>query len=356
MELIRLLNKENEIGIFVPKKPFKKLEGKWHSDESLSKAKIYSYSAIRVPFSKFEWPIPITPMFFINLFRVFWNYKIVHMWTYFYINSFFTLLTSLFFPKRKVIMSCDTFPGYSFKSGRVIDSLFFIYTKLFGWMLFGIPKKIHLYGKSMIEYAKKAGVKEKKIVVVPTGVDIEKFSGAGALDRSELGVSNEDFVIVYAGLLVPRKGIDIMLKVVKRLEEGDVKLLLVGDGPKKKEYIDLAEKLEIRDKVKFLGWRKDIPNILKSADLLFLPSRGEGLPGIVMEAMAAGLPIVASDIPCVPDLVEDGKDGFLCRMNDIECFAEKIKNVNKEMGDKGAEKIKEFSWDKLIEDYKRLYV
>ncbi len=352
-ELISRLGDENEIGLFAPKKLFRGVDDKWHSD--FSKAKIYSYSAVSLP-GNFEWPIPVTPMFFINLFRVFWKYDVIHMWTYFYINSIFAVFLKLFFPGKKLIMSCDTFPGYSFSSGKLIDNMFYLYSKIFGWFVFSVPDKIHLYGKSMIEYARKAGVKEKKIVVIPTGINLEKFRHGKDIRRS-LGLNENDLVVVYAGLIVPRKGIDIMLKAVRKL---DVKLLLVGDGPKKQEYVNMAERYSM-DNVKFLGWRKDIPDLLKSADLLLLPSRGEGLPGIVMEAMASRLAVASSDAGCTADLIEDGENGFLCDVDDAECFAEKISilaeddDLCRKLGEKGYAKIKEFSWDKLISKYAGMY-
>lgn len=359
-ELIGKLGKEREIGLFAPKKPFKKIDTSWHNYKLIKNSKIYTYSAVNLPFINFEWPIPITPMFFINLFRVFWNYRVIHMWTYFYINSFFTLLLSLFFPKRKVIMTCDTFPGYSFSSGKFVDSLFFIYTNLFGWFIFSVPNKIQIYGNSMIEYAKKVGVKGKKIIVLPTGIDLKKFE-KGKNIRKELGIGDKEFVLVYAGLIIPRKGIDIMLGVVKRLNDKNVRLLLIGEGPKKKKYIQMAKRLGIIEQVKFFGWRKDIPSVLKSSDTLILPSRGEGLPGIVMEAMACGLPVVTSDIPCISDLVEDGKTGFLCKINDVDCFAKRILELKQNskkrdlIGNFGKSKIKKFEWGLLLDQYNTIY-
>ncbi|MBD3249391.1 glycosyltransferase [Candidatus Woesearchaeota archaeon] len=355
-ELIDRLGDKDEIGLFVPKKLFKKVDDKWHNDSALRKAKIYPYSALSLP-GNFEWPIPITPMFFINLFRVFLRYDVLHMWAYFYINSVFAVLAKLFFPGKRLIMSCDTFPGYSFSSGKLIDSLFFLYSKIFGWFVFSVPDKVHLYGKSMINYARKAGVKKKKIIVIPTGINLDKFKQAKDI-RESLGISEDEFVIIYAGLMVPRKGIDVMLKAVRKM---DVKLVLAGDGPKKKEYVDMAQRLKL-DNVIFLGWRKDIPSLLKSADMLLLPSRGEGLPGIVMEAMASGLAVAASDVGCISDLIKDGENGFLCPVDDVDCFVRKIKKMagDKEMcaelGKKGYEKIKEFSWEKLISEYKGMYV
>jgi glycosyltransferase EpsD len=256
-------------------------------------------------------------------------------------------------------MTCDTFPAYSFSSGKFTDALFKIYTFLFGWFIFSIPKKIQIYGNSMVKFAIKAGVKKKKIVILPTGINLKKFQSWKNI-RKELGISDKEFVLVYAGLIVPRKGIDIMLRTFKKLNNENVKLLLVGDGPNKKKYISMAYKLGIQNKVKFLGWRKDIPSILRSSDALFLPSRGEGLPGIVMEAMASGLPVVASNIPCIPDLVEDGKNGVLCKKDDVDYFAYGINNMISDkslvkMAEASKLKIKNFGWDLLLPKYRKLY-
>lgn len=359
-DLIGLLGEENEIGIFIPKKLFKRVDSSWHSNASLNKAKIYSYSAINIPFINFEWPIPITPMFIINLFKIFFRYKIIHMWTYFYINSMFTLLFRLFSRKTKLIMTCDTFPAYSFKSGFFVDSLFIAYTTVLGQVIFSVPDKVQIYGRSMLSFAKSVGIKEEKITILPTGIDLKKFYKLKNI-RKELGYQEEDFILVYAGLIVPRKGIDIMLKTVERIKNQRVKLLLVGEGPKKKEYIKLVKKLKIEKQVNFLGWRKDIPSILNSADVLFLPSRGEGLPGIVMEAMACKKAIIASDIPCLPDLVKEGKCGFLCNLNDINQFTEVINKLvldnqlSKRYGKHAFKQIKEFNWNNLIKEYKQMY-
>lgn len=361
-ELVSQLGNNNKVGIFVPKRPFKRVDKSWHSSAYLRKAHIYSYSAINLPFSKSEWPIPITLAFFTNLFKIFKNYDVVHMWTFFYINSIAVLLFKLFSRKTKLIMACDTFPGYSFKSGPLTDLLFKAYVIALGWLLFSIPNKIQVYSKSMLPFAKKAGIKREKMAIASTGINIEKFSKTkkGRI-RKELGIKEKDILVVYAGLIVPRKGIDTMIKSIARIKNKNVILLLIGEGPEKKRYIKIASKLGIKDRVIFKGWRKDIPQILKGSDILFLPSRGEGLPGIVMEAMASGLPIVASNIPCTNDLVADAKNGFLCKIDHIACFADRIKKLSEnkrlreKLGKEGRKRIKEFDWNKIVKKYLKLY-
>ncbi|MFO7711185.1 MAG: glycosyltransferase family 4 protein [Candidatus Woesearchaeota archaeon] len=348
-ELIDRLGDTEDVAIFVPKKPFSKVDDSWHNNKSLKKAKVYSYSAVDVP-GNFEWPIPVSIYFFVYLFRIFREYEVVHMWTYFYINSFFACLFRLVFRKTRLVMSADTFPGYSFDPGKITFA-FKIYSCVFQKLLFFVPDRIHLYGESLKRPARRLAIPPGKIHVIPTGINLERFSQARKRSRAKIGVPQKAFVLIYAGLLVPRKGIDTMLEVMKRVDS-NVHLLLVGDGPNAEEYKRQA------GNVTFLGWRKDIPELLKMADAVFLPSRGEGLPGIVMEGMAAGLPVVASDIPCTSDLVSK-ETGYLC--DSTECYIKAINSLAedpslaKRLGTRGFEKIQNYDWEKLIPEYMRLY-
>ena len=360
-ELVDRLSNEFEVGLFIPKKVFRKIDASLHYSELIKKAKVYTYSTITIPFIVSEWPIPITPVFFINLVRIFLKYRIIHMWTYFYLSCFFVFLTKLFFPWKKLILTMDTFPSYSFSAGKIMNIMFKIYVNVFGWFIFGVPNKITLYGKSLLKYAKKIGMNMKKVKVVPTGIDLKRFEKVKGNIRKEFNIKNNETIILYIGLMLPRKGIDIIIKTADKLRNKNIKFLLVGDGPDKKKYEKEVEKLKLQDKIIFTGWRKDIGRFYKSADIFFLPSRGEGLPGVIMESMACELPIVSSKIPCTTDLVEDGKTGFLCETEDVKCYVEKLERLieNKKLrisfGKKGLSKIQTFNWDNIIKNYKRLY-
>lgn len=360
-ELIDRLGNNHEIGMFIPKKLFRKVDSSLHYSNLAKKAKIYAYSTVTVPFIASEWPVPVTPMFPINLIRIFLKYNIIHMWTYFYLSSFFVFLTKLFFPKKKLILTMDTFPAYSFNAGKIMNIMFKIYTKAFGWLVFGVPDTITLYGRSLLEYAKKLRINLKKVHIIPTGVDVKRFEKAEGDIRKEFGIPKDQAVILYSGLIVPRKGIDVIIKTADKLRNKNIKFLLVGNGPYRKKYEKMAKKYKLQNKIIFTGWRKDIAKFYKSADIFFLPSRGEGLPGVVMEAMAAGLPVVSSRIPCTTDLVEDGENGFLCEIEDVRCYAEKIGRVveDQKLRDKfrkeGLKKIRGFEWRKIIKNYKQIY-
>ncbi len=362
-EIINTLEEKegiDEIGLLCPTKIGKKIDKSLYHTELLKKVKIYTYPTFQLPFVKSEWPMPL-PSFFFKTFKIFKKYDIIHMWVYFYLSSFWITFTKLFFPKKKLILTMDTVPGESFKTGKLMDACFRLYHKLFGWFIFGVPKKITLYGKSLIPFAKKAGIKEKKIEVIPTGINNEKFDGEYINLRNEFHIKDDEKMILFIGLMLKRKGIDIILKTLNKLKEEKFKMIFVGGGPEKKEFENLAQKLGLGEKVIFTGVRKDVKDLCRTADIFFLPSRGEGLPGVVMEAMSCSLPLLSSKIPCTTDLVKDTENGYLCEIEDIDCYSQKlkellqIKELREKMGLKSKELIKNFSWDKSIKRFEEIY-
>jgi glycosyltransferase involved in cell wall biosynthesis len=358
-EIIERVSKEHEVGLLIPKPLGKPLDNSLHYSKLPKGVKLYTYSIIQPP-GPYEWPIPITPMFFVQLFRVFWKYDIVHMWAQFYFSNIFAALFAVFF-RTKLILTMDTIAGYSFSAGKAYDRAFRWYYRVFGWLIFGAPSSITLYGESLIPFAKKAGINLKKVRVISTGIDMSKQKrGDAEVVRKEFGLKDEK-IILYGGLLVPRKGIETLLRTVAKIKGENIKVFLVGDGPNRKEYEDITKKLRIKDKVIFTGFRKDIFNFYAVANVFLFPSQGEGLPGVVMESEVFKLPVVTSNIPCIPDLVEDGKSGFLCEMEDVECFRARTLSLlndpelHKRIREEAYEKIKGFEWSNVIGKYYGLY-
>ena len=367
-EIIYNLNQRGyKTSLLIPKKLFRKRDASLHHSQLVKKSKIYTYSIINPPFVNAEQPIPVSLMFFINTYKAIKNNDIIHMWVPYYMTSFWVILTKkIFFPKKKLILTMDTVPGYSFSMGKFWDVMFRIYNWLFRWLLFGTPKTVTLYGKSMLPYALKAGVSEKKIRVIPTGIDIKKYdqeskARADSDIRKELKLKPGTKIILFVGLLIPRKGVDKIIRITNKLRKKDVVFLLVSDGPRRKEYEAQVKELRLEKKVLFLGWRTDMHKLYQASNIFLLPSQGEGLPGVVMEAMSYGVPCVASNIPCIPDLIENSRTGFLCSKNNINDFANKIDKLlrNKDLRDKiskqGLNKIKEFEWSKVLKEYEEVY-
>jgi glycosyltransferase involved in cell wall biosynthesis len=146
------------------------------------------------------------------------------------------------------------------------------------------------------------------ITVVPNGVDIDAFGPSTGDERSrlraELGVPADVPVVVCVGRLVDGKGHDDLVQAVAALE--GTWLLLVGDGDRRAELEDLCRRVGASDRVRFAGDRRDVPAVLGACDVFALASRSEGLPLAVLEAMAAGLPVVATALPGVVPLLAGG--------------------------------------------------
>jgi glycosyltransferase involved in cell wall biosynthesis len=149
-----------------------------------------------------------------------------------------------------------------------------------------------------------------------------------------------------------------LLKVIR----DDTHLLIIGDGPLRDSLEQFREACLIEDKVHFLGHRDDVPRLLPHFDLLWLASSYEGLPNVVMEAMAAGVPVVATDIPGTTELVTHGETGFLVSVGDragLARFAEKILTdhaLRERLGAAGKARITaDFSVDRYIQKYSELY-
>ncbi|MHB8993929.1 MAG: glycosyltransferase family 4 protein [Armatimonadota bacterium] len=169
---------------------------------------------------------------------------------------------------------------------------------------------------------------DSRITVIPNGIRTEQFSLA--VDRSalrrELGLPEQATVIGCIAALSPQKGVQFLLKAFPavRRERPDAHLLLVGDGVLRPSLQRLANSLHVTEAVHFAGLRSDIPQILKALDLFVLPSLWEGLPYALLEAGAAGMPVVASDIPGNHDVIEHGVTGRLARPADASDLAAQI--------------------------------
>lgn len=153
-----------------------------------------------------------------------------------------------------------------------------------------------------------------RVEYVPgVGVDLSRFSHVkcpGATRRT-LGLREENFAVLSVGDLIPRKNQSAIIEALPLLDPS-VRLLVCGEGPERERLERLAGRLGVSDRVRLLGFRDDIADIMHACDCLVLPSVHEGLPVSVMEAMAAGLPVVASRIRGIdPDLLKDGTSGIV---------------------------------------------
>ena len=147
--------------------------------------------------------------------------------------------------------------------------------------------------------------------------------------RSALGLSASTGVVISIGRMTPQKGQGALLEAVRiLLGRGiDVRVLLAGDGPSRSRYEALARELDLRDRAIFLGDWADIPALLGAADVLALPSLHEGFGLALVEALACGLPVVASRTGPIPELVRDGETGILVEPGNATELADSLATI-----------------------------
>ena len=179
--------------------------------------------------------------------------------------------------------------------------------------------------------------------------------------REELHLNKEDAFAITVGNLIKRKNQITLIEAVNRLDNPHFHLFICGDGQCYEELKKAASDLGIRSQIHFLGFRKDVEKLCGAADIFLFASVQEGLPVAVMEAMACGLPIVASKIRGNSDLIDSGKGGYLVQPKDVDGFAKAIISVIKDkkkvesMENYNFEKIKEYSKEKVIDQMAKLY-
>jgi len=215
------------------------------------------------------------------------------------------------------------------------------------------------------------GLKEKiitpdKAVLIRSGIDISEYQSVQCdriAVRASLGITNGDPVVAMIACFKPQKAPLDFIKAARLVldEYKDAEFLLVGDGDLRPGIEALAAQLKIADKVHLAGWRKDIPQIMHSIDLLVLTSLWEGLPRVLPQAMAAGIPVVASDVNGSREAVRDGVNGFIMQPHDVQGMARKILYLLKHpeearaMGNTGKGMVQEFDIRKMLGQQELLY-
>lgn len=173
------------------------------------------------------------------------------------------------------------------------------------------------------------GVDRRRVVLIPNVIDAEAFSALAApraTTRAELGCDQDSPLLVAVGRLTPQKGIDVLLEALPAILEAvpGVTVLVVGDGISNDALQQTSRTAGLAARVRFLGAREDVPSLLAAADLVVIPSRSEGLPLVLLEAMAVGTAVVATDVGGMTDLVTDGEHGWLLPPNRPDALAAAI--------------------------------
>lgn len=209
-----------------------------------------------------------------------------------------------------------------------------------------------------------AGLSESKVSVIPNGVEFERFAAATAVDRASLGLTDAP-LILFVGRLDPQKAPFVLLEAFAQLSQrhADWQLLFVGEGPLRFSMTEWVAERGLQMSVHFAGWRPDIPELLKAADVLTLPSLWEGMPNIVLESMAAGLPVVVSRVEGTAELIREGETGLLATPGSVSEMEQQIEKVllDREFSTslaKAAQQavLKGFTLEAMIRSYEQLYL
>jgi len=201
------------------------------------------------------------------------------------------------------------------------------------------------------------GIRAHRIDIVPNGIDLTLFPQRNLWRPARR--------ITMVACLRAGKRIDVLIAAAPRIlaRHPDIEIQIVGDGPCREKLVALARSTGVSPHVQFMGHRDDVPAILTTSDLFVLPSASEASPNVVLEAMAAGLPVVASRVGGIPEIVDDGVTGHLVPPSDPDALAAAILDVldhpnrGAAFGQAGRRRIaREYSFDRMVAQFESLYL
>ncbi|MAY82666.1 MAG: glycosyl transferase [Flavobacteriales bacterium] len=226
-----------------------------------------------------------------------------------------------------------------------------------------LVKKILCVSKEIMRITA-LGIKElDKLQTVYSGVDLNKFSADSGKLRRELDIPKETFLIGNTSAIADHKDyftfIDTAEKSLK--EDPSLLFLIIGKGPMENEIASYLRLKSLGDSVRMIGFRNDIPEILAELDLFMITSKTEGLGTSIIDAFAAGVPVLATEAGGIPELVENEKTGLLCDVGDSNSLSEslaRLKNdaqLRQKLIAEAAEKVKKFSKAQTAQDTLAVY-
>ena len=199
--------------------------------------------------------------------------------------------------------------------------------------------------------------------MIKNGVDIAEIDTThNVADEAKAWREEGCFVLGYVGQLIARKGLTVLLQAFANLELGNrKKLIIIGEGSQRQELETIAVELGLGSQIEFLGFRQDRIALTKGFDAFVLPSRLEGIPRCLMEAMAAEVLVIASNIPGCRDLVADGQTGFLFEVDSEDSLLQALRGLHN--SDEKATIVRQarqfvvenYSAAKMADDYLKLY-
>ena len=207
------------------------------------------------------------------------------------------------------------------------------------------------------EYLERGIGRPEQYRTIPYGIELDRFGEARPADD----LPGSGVRVLMASRLVEGKGVDVLLDATTHLDADDVTILVAGDGPLRDQLEREITSRGLEELVSLLGYRDDVHEVMAACDVLVLPSFREGTPFVIMEAMAAGLPVVATDVAGIPEQVEHGTSGYLVSPGDDAELASRITELvddrekRERFGADGSERSDRFTRERMVRDYQSLY-
>lgn len=206
----------------------------------------------------------------------------------------------------------------------------------------------------------------RNIFMIPNGVDSERFRDISRdMMRHKLQKDVGEKLIIFIGRFRPEKGVQYLIDAmyIIRKKTQLTRLILVGEGPEEANLRELAQKLNLQSCIDFIGKIpiENVPCYLAASDVFVLPSLSEGMPNVVLEAMAAGLPIVATKVGGLPEIIKNGENGFLVEPKNAEQISEKVSlilmdsRLRETLSRNNRENSKNFNWDNIAQKLEGIY-
>ena len=238
--------------------------------------------------------------------------------------------------------------------------------------IYQLADQVFTVSEEMRQYfCRETGFDTARVSVLPNGIDIQKLDAVTPVDvqavRAEFGLAADDCVIGTVARFQETKDLPTLVQAFAQLWHAQktrtgLRLLLVGDGDERARLEQLARALNVSEAMVITGLRHDVPRFLHAMDIFALPSLSEGLPGAVLEAMGAALPVVATNIATLPELVREGENGFLFNVKDSAALAERLsrlvldRELARRFGQVGRRRVeRDFSLPAMLQRYEQLY-
>ena len=210
-----------------------------------------------------------------------------------------------------------------------------------------------------------SGFAKEKLCVIQNGIDLATLQNVEASNLETLGLRPDRKAIVFAGRLHPQKSVPWLLQAASRFLYGlpDYDLIIAGDGPQRSELENQVRELDIANRVHFLGFRQDLHEIMAASQMVVLASKWEGMPNVLMEAMALSKPVIALSAEGVRELLHDTNPIQLVQRHDFEAFATSIIHIAQDpllaasIGQQNRQRIQQhFSLRTMVDAYEQLYL